>query len=54
MESSEQATNRRGCFFMGGGLLLALVLLGGLGLGLFGTGDIRKMTGLPVLDDGSR
>ena len=46
--SKQGASNRRGCYFIGGIALLMLLLVIGLALGLFGQVDTGKITHLPI------
>jgi hypothetical protein len=52
-EFKQDKTNRRGCFLVVAGIVLALAVLSAFGLGLFETREGGKITDLPIMDRGS-
>ena len=52
-EFKQDKTNRRGCFLLVAGIVLALAVLSAFGLGLFESSEGGKITDLPILDGGT-
>ena len=52
-EYEEEKTNRRGCFLVIAGVVVALALLAAFGFGLFGNVEGGKITDLPVAGSGN-
>jgi len=52
-EFKEEKNNRRGCFLVAAAIVLALAVVAGFALGLFGNVDGGKMTDLPILEGSS-
>ncbi len=48
--SEQDETNRRGCFSMAAAVVIAIILLGVLGLGLLGQTDSGKPPEVPSTD----
>jgi hypothetical protein len=52
-EFKQDKTNRRGCFLLVAGIVLALAVLSAFGFGLFESSEGGKITDLPIMDGGT-
>ena len=52
-EFKQDKTNRRGCFLLVAGIVLALAVLSAFGFGLFESREGGKITDLPIMDGGT-